>query len=294
MSNDNVALEPLPLELGWPSYQQNQVERWQGDTHSLQQDFIAEEVPISLIYNGTPHVVMLASPIDLEDFALGFSLTEGIIENPSELLSVHTYNRSTGIEIRLKIPESRFSCLADKGRNLTGRTGCGLCGASTLQQAIRHTNPVSGDLTVQAMELRDALFKLKQKQKLNLLTGAVHAAAWVEIGNGIQHVREDVGRHNALDKLIGLLKRIGQDLSCGFILVTSRASYEMVQKTASAGVVVLAAISAPTGLAIRLANETGLTLIGFARDDQHVVYSHGHRLQHNSLTTTHPLNENEH
>ncbi|MFA5982874.1 MAG: formate dehydrogenase accessory sulfurtransferase FdhD [Methylococcaceae bacterium] len=280
MSNGNIVLQPLPLELGWPTYQQSEVERWQDNNLTLQQDFIAEEVPVSLIYNGTPHVVMLASPTDLEDFALGFSITEGIIEKPAELLSSHVYNRSTGIEVRLQIPEHRFSCLADKGRNLTGRTGCGLCGASTLEQAIRHTNPVAGSLSLSSLELHTALANLKQQQKLNQLTGAVHAAAWVKIGQGIQHVREDVGRHNALDKLLGLLLRTGSDLSLGFVLVTSRASYEMVQKTASVGVSILAAISAPTGLAIRLANETGLTLIGFAREDQHVVYSHGQRITH--------------
>ena len=136
-------LSLLP-ELGWPSYQQRPVERWQGSQHSVQQDYIAEEVPVSLIYNGEPHVVMLATPTNLEEFALGFSMTEGIIKTPQELLSTRTYNRSNGIEVHLRIPSERFVCLADKGRNLTGRTGCGLCGASTLQQAIRQPNAVEG------------------------------------------------------------------------------------------------------------------------------------------------------
>ena len=223
---------------------------------------------------------MLATPTNLEEFALGFSITEGIIKAPQELLSVRTYNRFNGIEVHLKIPQQRFECLADKGRNLTGRTGCGLCGASTLRQAIRQPNPVTGDLSLSANELFSALADIKQRQTLNRLTGSVHAAAWVVPGLGILELREDVGRHNALDKLIGLLLRSGKDLAAGFVLVTSRASYELVQKTASVGITMLAAISAPTGLAIRLADEAGLTLIGFARDDQHVVYTHPQRLTH--------------
>ena len=275
-------MQSLLLDLGWPSYQQRSVDRWQGDMHENKQDYIAEEVPISLIYNGTPHVVMLATPTNLEDFALGFSITEGIIKNPQELLSARVYNRSNGIEVQLKIPDNRFQGMADKGRNLTGRTGCGLCGASTLKQAIRQPNQVNGDLSLSGIQLRSALTDIKQHQTLNRLTGAVHAAAWVIPGLGIVDLREDVGRHNALDKLIGLLLRTGKDLSAGFVIVTSRASYEMVQKTAWVGITLLAAISAPTGLAIRLADETGLTLIGFARDDQHVIYTHPQRLTHSN------------
>ena len=281
MTNGNAVVQSLSLDLGWPSYQQRSVERWQGSRHSLQQDYIAEEVPVSLVYNGTPHVVMLATPTNLEEFALGLSITEGIIKAPQELLSVRTYNRYNGIEVHLKIPEQRAECMADKGRNLTGRTGCGLCGASTLRQAIRQPNAVAGDLSLSANELFSALTDIKQRQTLNRLTGSVHAAAWVVPGQGIVDIREDVGRHNALDKLIGLLLRSGKNVAEGFVLVTSRASYELVQKTASVGITLLAAISAPTGLAIRLADEAGLTLIGFARDDQHVVYTHPQRLTHN-------------
>jgi len=275
-------MESPLLDLGWPSYQQITVDRWKGQLYERREDFIAEEVPISLIYNQIPHVVMLATPTNLEEFALGFSITEGIIKSPHELLSARVYNRSNGIEVQLKIPEHRFDCLSDKGRNLTGRTGCGLCGASTLQQAIRQPNTVKGELSVSAEDLRSALFDIGNHQKLNHITGAVHAAAWVVPGQGISDIREDVGRHNALDKLIGCLLRNNKDLSSGFIIITSRASYEMVQKTAWVGISLLAAISAPTGLAIRLANETGLTLIGFARDDQHVVYTHPRRLTHNN------------
>ncbi|ESS73763.1 protein FdhD [Methyloglobulus morosus KoM1] len=285
MANPNVVLPAVTAELGWPSYQQSKVERWQGNVRTVQQDYIAEETPVSLIYNGTPHVVMLVTPTNLEDFALGFSITEGIIETPSELQSIHVYNRSNGIEIRLEIPESRYSLLPDKGRNLTGRTGCGLCGASTLQQAIRDPSHVQGNLSVAASELLTALEEIKQHQQLNQLTGAVHAAAWIVPGQGVQHVREDVGRHNALDKLIGLLLRTGKNPSIGYMIVTSRASYELVQKAASVGITLLAAMSAPTGLAIRLADEAGLTLIGFVRDVQHVVYTHPDRLNHTIYPT---------
>ncbi|MDP3878431.1 MAG: formate dehydrogenase accessory sulfurtransferase FdhD [Methylobacter sp.] len=274
--------EPLLLDLGWPSYQQRSVDRWRGGQHEQRQDTIVEEVPISLIYNGVPHVVMLATPTNLEEFALGFSITEGIIKSPQEFLSARVYNRANGIEVQIKIPEQRFQCMSDKGRNLTGRTGCGLCGASTLKQAIRQPNSVVGDLSLSAEQLHAALIDIKQQQKLNQLTGAVHAAAWAVPGQGVLDIREDVGRHNALDKLIGFLLRSGKDLSAGFVIVTSRASYEMVQKTAWVGITLLVAISAPTGLAIRLADETGLTLIGFARDDQHVVYTHPQRLTHSN------------
>ena len=270
------------LDLGWPSYQEFTVDRWKSDQHISELDSIAEEVPISLIYNGMPHVVMLATPTNLEEFALGFSITEGIIKSPQELLSARVYNRSNGIEVQIKIPEERFQCMSDKGRNLTGRTGCGLCGASTLKQAIRKPSEVVGDLRVSTIDLSNALTELVSFQKLNKMTGAVHAAAWVIPGKGIIDIREDVGRHNALDKLIGFLLRTEKELSSGFVLVTSRASFEMVQKTAWVGINMLVAISAPTGLAIRLANETNLTLIGFARGDQHVVYTHPHRLTHNS------------
>jgi formate dehydrogenase accessory protein FdhD len=267
--------------LGWPSYQQSLVDRWQGNAYAQSEDYVAEEVPVSLVYNGVPHVVMLATPTNLEDFALGFSITEGIVTHASELEVVRVYQRAKGIEVRTRIPEQRFRRLADKGRNLTGRTGCGLCGANTLEQAVRYPAPVGGGLRLAAQELYNALEQIRGLQTLNQLTGAVHAAAWVIPGRGIVLLREDVGRHNALDKLIGHLLRGGDDLAAGFVLVTSRASYELVQKTACVGIAMLAAISAPTGLAIRLADETGVTLAGFARDGRHVVYSHPQRLMHN-------------
>ncbi|MBM4208375.1 MAG: formate dehydrogenase accessory sulfurtransferase FdhD [Gammaproteobacteria bacterium] len=278
MAKPNVVIPALKPELGWPCYQQSSVERWQGNERSIHTDYIAEEVPVSLVYNGTPHIVMLMTPANLEDFALGFSLTEGIINKPDEILGTHVYNRSNGIEVRLEISENRFCNLADKGRNLTGRTGCGLCGASTLEQVVRYPEPVAAGLKLPINELVNALSAIGQQQPINKLTGAVHAAAWAIPGQGIQYVREDVGRHNALDKLIGLLIRLGKNPAQGYIVMTSRASFEIVQKAASVGISLLAAMSAPTGLAIRIAEECGLTLIGFARQNQQVVYTHPHRL----------------
>lgn len=270
----------LTPELGWPSYRLREVERWRNGRSESYEDCIAEEAPIALMYNGEPHVVMLATPLDLEDFALGFSLTEAIVPDGREVESIRVFQRAEGIEVRLRIPAARCETAVDKGRNMTGRTGCGLCGARTLQQAIRRPVPVTSRLRLPVSDLNEALAGLRAYQRLNTLTGAVHAAGWAVPDKGLLLVREDVGRHNALDKLIGALARKNTDFGTGFVVVTSRASYEMVQKCATVGISFMAAISAPTGLAIELAEATGLTLVGFARDENHVVYAHGQRLQH--------------
>lgn len=265
------------LEWGWPSYQSVLVKRYQQGEALSVEDCVAEEVPIVLMYNGVSHVVMLATPTHLDDFALGFSLTEGIIANTTQLSSVKIYQHASGVEVQLKIDDDCFQQLASKGRNLTGRTGCGLCGASTLKQAIKPPRFVQGHVNITPQQLTDALSVLPTQQKLNQLTGAIHAVAWVTPSAGIVELREDVGRHNALDKLIGALLKRDIDFSEGLILTTSRASYEMVQKATAVGVSMLVAISAPTALAIRLAQESGLTLIGFARDGSCVIYSHPQR-----------------
>lgn len=267
-------------ELGWSSYKQGIVDSWRGLIHARREDYVAEEVPVALVYNGVPHVVMLATPLNLEDFALGFSLTEGILQDHEELLSVHVVQRTKGIEVRIRIPDQRFLQLDNKGRNLTGRTGCGLCGAMTLEQAIREPRPVGRGFQLNAAMMMNAFAEMQEQQALNQLTGAVHAAAWLCPDAGIQLIREDIGRHNALDKLIGTLARTRCQFDAGCLLVTSRASYEMVQKAATVGITVLAAISAPTALAIKLAEECELTLVGFARNDNHVIYTHPDRIQH--------------
>ena len=163
-------------------------------------------------------------------------------------------------------------------RNLTGRTGCGLCGAETVADAIRQPPPVTTSLRVSSADLHAALRSLPARQTINSVTGSVHAAAWVVPGAGIQLVREDVGRHNALDKLLGALVRTQTDFGAGYVLVTSRASYEVVQKVATLAIGVLVAVSAPTALAIRLAESSNLCLVGFARDRDHVVYAHTERI----------------
>lgn len=267
-------------ELGWPGYRVRSVERWRGGVGVTVEDAVAEEAPVALLYNGEPHVVMLATPLDLDDFALGFSLTESIVAHSGEVEAIRVVERAEGIEIRVKIPSARCEAVQGQGRNLTGRTGCGLCGARTLAQAVRKPAPVTSQLIVPEDALMRALHTIGFSQRLNTLTGAVHAAAWVVPGREDLVVREDVGRHNALDKLLGALARRGEDFSSGFVLVTSRASYEMVQKCAVMGVGLIAAMSAPTGLAIRLADASGMTLVGFARDRDHVVYTHPERLMH--------------
>jgi FdhD protein len=241
------------------------------------EDCIAEETPVALVYNGEPHVVMMATPLDLEDFGRGFSLSEGVIGSADELQSLEIFRHEgeggPSYELQMRIPAPRHGALLQRRRNLHGRTGCGLCGAETIADAIRAPRHVGAGVPVSVAALRRGLDALRHRQALNGLTGATHAAAWAASDGTLQLVREDVGRHNALDKLIGALSRAGTDTGRGFCIVTSRASYEMALKAAMAGMPLLAAISAPTAYAIRVAEEAGLTLIGFARGDSFVVYA---------------------
>jgi FdhD protein len=254
------------------------VDRWSRGATQRVHDRVAEEMPIALTYHGVPHVVMLATPRDLEDYAYGFTLSEELVAHPSEIRSVEVTPNEDSYEVRVSIAWERFPELLRRRRNLTGRTGCGLCGAETLEEAVRVAKALEGGPTVSIQDLHAAIEQLKDLQPLNAETGSVHAAAWVLPGQGIQLVREDVGRHNALDKAIGALVRTGADFNAGYMLVTSRASFEMVQKAGTVGISFLVAISAPTSLAIQHAEKSGLTLVGFARRDQHVVYTHPHRL----------------
>jgi FdhD protein len=261
------------------------VHRWRDGDVERVVDHVAEELPVALVFNGVPHVVMLATPANLEDLAVGFTLSESIVASPSEILSVEASTRDDGaLEVRIGITASRLSELLRRQRNLTGRTGCGLCGAQTVEDAIRQPAPVHGGVNVDSKSLHDALRDLRDRQEINLRTGSVHAAAWVMPDSGIKLVREDVGRHNALDKVIGAVVRAGGDFQYGYFVVTSRASYEMVQKAVTVGGTLLAAVSAPTAFAIRMAESAGLTLIGFAREHQHVVYAHPSRLICTSTT----------
>ncbi len=286
------------------------VTRWRNGELSTAQDKVAEEVPIAFVFNGVSHAVMLATPLDLEDFALGFSLSEGILRDKSDLYDIEVMKQAQGIELRLEVATECFVKLKERRRNLVGRTGCGICGAESLEQVLRlpqmdnaNKNAVSKPLS--AKHIQVAFHAIQGKQTLQQATGATHACAWVNAQGEVALLREDVGRHNAMDKLIGALAKqennrqennrqenirqenIRQENKAqklpnqhdGFVLTSSRASVEMVQKVATAGIQILAAISAPTGLAIRVAEMYGVTLIGFLRDQQFVIYTHQHRVE---------------
>lgn len=254
------------------------VEQWRDTDSETADDIIAGEVPVALTYNKMSHVVMMATPSDLEDFALGFSLTEGIVSTPELLLSVRAIPREGGIEVAMTVPPDIADDIRMKRRNLTGRTGCGLCGAETLEQALRFPDRVGNSLEVTHAALEQAKRALSSHQPLQAATGAVHAAAFCSPAGELLAAREDVGRHNALDKLIGHLSRAGVEPGSGFALVSSRASYEMVYKTAAAGIELMMAVSAPTTLAVEFARHCGLTLIGFARPGRHNVYTSPERV----------------
>ncbi|MGO1718074.1 MAG: formate dehydrogenase accessory sulfurtransferase FdhD [Halomonas sp.] len=257
---DAVVRQPVEVRRG--------ANGWYTDT---QEDLLALERPVALVYNGISHAVMMASPVDLEDFALGFSLSEGILANITECYDLEICEAPQGHTVHLTIASQRMAELKQRRRSLTGRTGCGLCGTEALKQAIR---PIP---SVVAPSLSDAaiqrsLQELVSHQPLQAATGASHGAAWCDPQGRIQRLREDVGRHNALDKLIGALAREAAPLEEGFALVTSRASYEMVHKCASAGIGALVAVSAATALAVEQAQASGLLLAGFARSGRHLIY----------------------
>ncbi len=239
---------------------------------------IVEETPVVIVYNAIPHVVMMATPADLEDFVLGFSITEELIRTPADLHAVNVIRYGQGIEVQATVDAACEAVVASRARRLSGRTGCGICGTDSIEAVMKTLHPVRRGHSVRPAAIQTALEALAARQKLNALSGAVHAAAWVRVDGMIEEVREDVGRHNALDKLIGALLRRATDPETGFILVTSRASFEMAQKAAVFGAPLLAAISGPTGLAVRVAEQSGMTLVGFVRGDRLTVYTHPERV----------------
>ncbi|TCK04275.1 formate dehydrogenase accessory sulfurtransferase FdhD [Marinobacterium mangrovicola] len=247
-----------------------------GAESATAQDLLAEEVAVALVYNGLSHVVMMASPMDLDDFALGFSLSEGIIERPEQLYGVEQVPQKQGIELHIEIASECFAKLKEHRRNLAGRTGCGLCGAESLQQAVATPKPVPALALPDGESIENALAQLRQNQPLQSVTGAVHGAALCDLGGNILLLREDVGRHNALDKLIGARAEDRDDYPANedsFVLISSRASYEMVNKCNAMGISTLVAVSAPTALAVEHASMAGMNLVGFARTGRHVVYT---------------------
>ncbi len=239
---------------------------------------LAQEVPVAFEYNGIAHAVMLATPADLEDFALGFTVSESIAA-PPQWRGVDVRESAAGITLAIDIAPEAFAHLKARRRTLAGRTGCGICGTESLDQVLRPLPDLAAvALRVNAAALARAHAQLASVQPLQRATGAAHVAVWCDRDGAIVTAREDVGRHNALDKLIGALVRARIDPRAGFALVTSRASVEMVQKSATAGIAVLAAVSAPTALAVRAAASCGQTLIGFARGAAFNVYTRPDRL----------------
>jgi FdhD protein len=244
---------------------------------NARQDYVAQEVPVALVFNGISHAVMMASPAYLEDFALGFSLTEGLLTNASELYGVEVRPMKDGIELHLEVSAACEWRLKERRRTLAGRTGCGLCGTDSLSQVHREL-PAVHTFETTANAVLKATTELRQWQPVQQLTGATHAAAWADPSGNILRVKEDVGRHNALDKLIGDLVRSQVNPSSGFLCITSRASFEMVQKAVAFGAGMLAAVSAPTALAVEVASSHNLMLAGYVRGTQLVAYSFPERI----------------
>lgn len=237
----------------------------------------AAEVPVAIVHDGATYAVMMASPIDLEDFAIGFSLTEGIIAAPGEVDELELVETDLGWVVRLWLTQRPRAALSTRRRRLTGPAGCGLCGVESLVEAVKPARPVGPGRSITPLALAHGFDAMSQQQTLGHLTRAVHAAAFLA-PDGSLIVREDVGRHNALDKLIGALARKGVDATQGAILMTSRVSVELVQKAAMAGCPLLAAVSAPSTLAVRLAEDAGMTLVAVARADGFEVFTHPHRI----------------
>ena len=246
---------------------------------------VAEEVPIALVYNGRPYVVVMGTPSDLEDLAVGFSRTEAVVDDSSQIERLDVVRASHGIELQIQIPTANAERLEARARALVSRTGCGLCGVETITDALRVPTPLSSRLTVTAEALWLAGAELSRQQTLNNETKTVHGAGWAMADGRLSIVREDVGRHNALDKVLGALARSGTNAADGFVVVTSRASYEMIQKAAVCGIELVAAISRPTGLAIRFAEAAEMTLVGLLRGRSANVYCHAERITQLSTRT---------
>lgn len=239
---------------------------------------VPEEVPVALVYDGTTHAVMMATPDDLDDMALGFSLNEGQIKSAGDIAELSIVEQENGIELRMWLAPHASARFASRRRAMLGPTGCGLCGVDSLAAALPDLPRVTGSLTIAPDQITDALEALAAAQSLNHKARAVHAAAFWSPARGLEAIREDVGRHNALDKLAGALASAGNPTDAGVIVLTSRVSVEMVQKAAIIGAPIIVAVSAPTALAVKTAEACGITLAAIARGDSFEIFTHPHRI----------------
>lgn len=258
--------------------QRHAVLRYRNATPQATQDALAEETPIALVYNGISHAVMMATPSNLEAFAIGFSLSEGIVDHAAHIYDISVQTQPQGIELHMAIASGRFAALKDRRRQMAGRSGCGLCGLESLQALDLEVAALNHALPLRRTAILAALQRLPLQQALNAQTGALHVAAWADASGHLGYAMEDVGRHNALDKLIGALAQDRVDAATGWVLMSSRASYELVQKCARARISLLATVSAPTAMAVRLAQQAGICLVGFVRDTGLVVYTFPDRI----------------
>ena len=241
---------------------------------------VPEETAIAFTYDRCAHAVMMATPADLEDFALGFSLTEGIVARPDEITSLEVVAADLGIELRMSLAEGNMERWTDRRRHLAGPTGCGICGIESLEEAMRPSAVVEGELRVAPQAVSSAMELLSKSQPLNRESRAIHAAGFWTPTEGLVAVREDVGRHNALDKLAGALAKSSIPGDAGIVLLTSRVSVEMVQKAARLGAPILVAVSAPTALAVRTAEVAGITLVAVARGRDFEIFTRPERIEH--------------
>lgn len=240
---------------------------------------VPEETPVALSYDRATYAVMMASPSDLEDFAVGFSLTEKIIESPRDISDLEIVALPNGVEVRMSLSAAPGSAFDERRRRFAGVAGCGLCGMESLDAATAAAPRIVSDLRVPAVAIFEAVGTIRAAQALNAQTRAAHAAGfWSPEEHAYLSVREDVGRHNALDKLIGALARMRSGHAEGILVLTSRVSIELVQKAAIGGLPILVAVSAPTAFALRAAEAAGMTIVGIARDDSFEVFTHSERI----------------